>query len=174
MRFFEGGPAIPDSLLEQSDAGNVVFFCGAGISRYPEGQGPRMPSFIELAERLVEYSKAPPSSEIGKWLKKRKKDRNHMSMGIDKIFNKLKGRDFLGEEDVNKEVARILNSENVDEKELTRHKHISQISRNADGNPRIVTTNFDVLFERAVDNNNMKIYTPPINIDLSIDQFPRE
>ena len=95
-----------------------------------------------------------------------------MSMGIDKIFNKLKGRDFLGEEDVNKEVARILNSENVDEKELTRHKHISQISRNADGNPRIVTTNFDVLFERAVDNNNMKIYTPPINIDLSIDQFP--
>ena len=172
MRFFEDGPAIPDSLLVQSDAGNVVFFCGAGISRYPKGQTSRMPDFVKLAERLVEYSNAPPSSEIGKWLKERKENRNHMSMDLDKIFSKLKDNDFLGNKEVNKQVAIILNSENVDEKELTRHRHISQISRNADGNPRIVTTNFDVLFERAIDDKVMKIYIPPINIDLSRNPLP--
>lgn len=172
MRFFEDGPAIPDTLLVQSDAGNVVFFCGAGISRYPEGQGPRMPCFVELAECLVEYSKASPSSEIGRWLVERKRDKNHVSMDLDKIFNKLKDRDFLGKEDVNKEVARILNSEDVNKKELTRHKHISQISRDANGNPRVVTTNFDVLFERAVEDKDMKVHIPPINIDLSRIQLP--
>ena len=33
MRFIEHGPDIPDELLFAQDEGNVVFFCGAGVSR---------------------------------------------------------------------------------------------------------------------------------------------
>ena len=40
MRFRADGPAIPDILLDERDAGNVVFLCGAGVSM-PAG----MPSF---------------------------------------------------------------------------------------------------------------------------------
>src|SRR5215472_7034479 len=32
MRFLATGPNFPDDLLEARDAGNVVFFCGAGLS----------------------------------------------------------------------------------------------------------------------------------------------
>lgn len=32
MRFFEDGPDIPDQLIEARENGEVVFFCGAGIS----------------------------------------------------------------------------------------------------------------------------------------------
>src|SRR2546426_11800874 len=46
MRFHADGPSIPSELLEARDRGNVVFFCGAGVSR-PAG----LPSFPELARR---------------------------------------------------------------------------------------------------------------------------
>jgi hypothetical protein len=48
MRFRADGPSIPDELLEQRDRGNVVFFCGAGISK-PAG----LPGFAELAKRVM-------------------------------------------------------------------------------------------------------------------------
>ena len=49
MRFFADGPSIPEALLEDRDNGNVVFFCGAGISR-PAG----LPGFADLAEQVVQ------------------------------------------------------------------------------------------------------------------------
>ena len=48
MRFLADGPSIPVELLEQRDRGNVVFFCGAGVSR-PAG----LPSFSGLAKRVM-------------------------------------------------------------------------------------------------------------------------
>ncbi len=41
MRLVPFGPDFPNELLEERDAGNVVFFCGAGISR-PAG----LPGFV--------------------------------------------------------------------------------------------------------------------------------
>ena len=37
MRFVENGPTIPDRLLRARDEGQVVFFCGAGVSRARAG-----------------------------------------------------------------------------------------------------------------------------------------
>ena len=48
MHFLADGPSIPVELLEQRDRGNVVFFCGAGVSR-PAG----LPSFSGLAKRVM-------------------------------------------------------------------------------------------------------------------------
>lgn len=33
MRFLADGPVIPSHLLTQRNEGNVIFFCGAGVSR---------------------------------------------------------------------------------------------------------------------------------------------
>ena len=35
LRFRESGPAIPDELLVARDEGQVLFFCGAGVSSDP-------------------------------------------------------------------------------------------------------------------------------------------
>lgn len=48
MRFAAQGPDIPLELLEARDRGEVVFFCGAGVSM-PAG----LPSFRDLARNVV-------------------------------------------------------------------------------------------------------------------------
>lgn len=48
MKFLAAGPNFPDELLEARDTGNVVFFCGAGISR-PAG----LPGFFDLASQAI-------------------------------------------------------------------------------------------------------------------------
>ena len=48
MRFLPDGSNLPDELLEERDNGNVVFLCGAGVSR-PAG----MPDFPGLARDVV-------------------------------------------------------------------------------------------------------------------------
>ena len=49
MRFFEDGPDIPDALIEARELGEVVFFCGAGVSA-PAG----LPDFGGLADTLLD------------------------------------------------------------------------------------------------------------------------
>ena len=50
MRFTENGPIIPDDLLVARDAGDVVFFCGSGVSTaaYPE-----LPGFVTLSDTVL-------------------------------------------------------------------------------------------------------------------------
>ncbi|WP_216655522.1 hypothetical protein [Vibrio sp. Vb339] len=47
MQFIKDGPDIPDALLQAHEEGNVVFFCGAGIS-YPAG----LPGFKGLVDKI--------------------------------------------------------------------------------------------------------------------------
>ena len=169
MRFFEDGPAIPDSLLVQSDVGKVVFFCGAGISCYPEEKGQSMPTFVELTEHVFEYLSPPLNSKMGKWIEKRQNREDTSSISLGDVFDELKDPKLFGEEIVNNAVADILNSKKMKGQDLTQHRHIAQISRTQNGRPRVVTTNFDVLFEKAVKKRKMKIHLPPIKMDLSSD-----
>jgi hypothetical protein len=57
MRFIAAGPNFPDDLLEARDAGNVVFFCGAGLS------SPALPGFSGLAEQVISEFGPPPGSD---------------------------------------------------------------------------------------------------------------
>lgn len=50
MRFIADGPSIPDELLVARDEGNVIFFCGAGVSRARAG----LDGFFGLAEKVAE------------------------------------------------------------------------------------------------------------------------
>jgi hypothetical protein len=57
VRFLSSGPNFPDDLLEARDAGNVVFFCGAGLS------SPALPGFAGLTEQVLSEFGPPPGSD---------------------------------------------------------------------------------------------------------------
>lgn len=50
MRFIPGGPDIPEELIIARDKGDVVFFCGAGVSQ----QSARLPNFNGLAQQAID------------------------------------------------------------------------------------------------------------------------
>lgn len=50
MRFTADGPSVPDDLLVARDAGNVIFFCGAGVSQHEA----KLPNFERLARSIIE------------------------------------------------------------------------------------------------------------------------
>ena len=62
MRFIEHGPDIPDELLFAQDEGNVVFFCGAGVSRAYAN----LPDFSWLAQQVIEDLGATEESKAKK------------------------------------------------------------------------------------------------------------
>ena len=58
MQFVKEGPDIPERLLEAHEEGEVVFFCGAGIS-YPAG----LPGFKGLVDELYDRLAPVPDAE---------------------------------------------------------------------------------------------------------------
>lgn len=50
MRFLEHGPDIPDELLVARDEGNVLFFCGAGVSL----ANAKLADFLTLAKNVID------------------------------------------------------------------------------------------------------------------------
>ena len=83
MRFFADGPSIPDDLLEERDNGNVVFFCGAGVSQ-PAG----LPDFLALAKQVIQQLGTPKDDEIRKLLSLTESDPD-FGPQLDRIFNLL-------------------------------------------------------------------------------------
>jgi hypothetical protein len=83
MRFLADGPNIPEELLESRDNGNVVFFCGAGISR-PAG----LPGFADLAEQVVNKLGAPPDSKVRTMLARARQEPDGV-LPLDQIFSVL-------------------------------------------------------------------------------------
>jgi hypothetical protein len=148
MRFLADGPVIPDELIEQRNLGNVIFFCGAGISR-PAG----LPDFGGLTEQTIELLNARQAREAF--------DRKE---SFDRVFNSLI-REFGRSEIDDKIFTALKTPKNVD---LVCHRTIIDLSRGSAGQPQIVTTNFDLLFERA--DRTLKRIVPPALPDLTLGQ----
>lgn len=148
MRFVENGPDISDVLLASRDAGRVVLFCGAGLSR-PAG----LPDFkgltIDLLNRLGAVE-SRASFDAGD--------------SLDRVFSAMV-KEFGGAA-VDREVTEALRTPK--RPELRYHRIAMDLSRNLDGEPQVVTTNFDLLFERA--QRGVQIYVPPVLPDLALSQ----
>lgn len=158
MRFFANGPSIPDSLLEARDRGDVVFLCGAGVSQ-PAG----LPSFVELARRIVDSLGAPDNAASRTMLGRAQQD-PEFGPSVDQIFSALQ-REY-GAARIEQEVSRHLatpTNANVEP-----HRVILRLSRSAIGTPQVVTTNFDLLFERTGQFKERHI--PPALPDLASGQ----
>ena len=159
MRFKADGPAIPDILLEERDAGNVVFLCGAGVSM-PAG----MPSFLKLAEYVANELKAPSASEVRRALQTYDAEETPGAgwhrPSLDLIFQMLY-EDYRPEQ-----VAKIV-WRKLSEPPKTQQHHdiVARLSANVEGHAQIVTTNFDRLFETVV-GKEVPRYEAPIFPDL--------
>ena len=161
MRFKADGPAIPDVLLEERDAGNVVFLCGAGVS-IPAG----LPSFVELTRHVIDEVDPAQDSEIrrafGPWIDKNPTVPGGLRPGLDQLFQ------LLNREYGRERIARIVweRLATVEPAGTREHDIVARISANAEGQPQIVTTNFDRLFESALAERATPIYKPPMYPDL--------
>mgnify|MGYP003631760665 FL=1 len=152
MRFIQSGPDIPDELLFAQDEGNVVFFCGAGVSRAYAN----LPDFSRLAQQVIDDLGATEESKAKRLFAKYEqlnKDQDTRGLiSADHIFSALI-RSF-DRQDINQSVAKLLNPPtNTD---LTAHKIILDLVRLQSGHMRLITTNFDLLFEQA---SSKKIHT---------------
>ncbi|MDE2760608.1 MAG: SIR2 family protein [Paracoccaceae bacterium] len=159
MRFYEDGPALPDTLLDGRDEGRVVFLCGAGVS-IPSG----LPSFIELTKHVIEYFHPPDHSDIKKAFKPWLDQSTGFKKSLDEIYSLL--HEEYGRDEVNSLITKkILESENENNIGIE-HDLIKRISSDKDGAPQIVTTNIDRLFEKNL-KGDIPIYEPPKLPDLA-------
>lgn len=157
MRFFENGPSIPLDLLSARDRGGVIFLCGAGISK-PAG----LPDFKELTEKLITKLGVPKDSKSRKFFEKIVAEENfYFDLPLDRVLAELKHE--YGTIQVESKTAELL--EIADNTDTTYHEVILRLSTNAAKEPKIITTNFDLLFEKA--RPNLTRHTAPVLPDLS-------
>ncbi len=107
----------------------VIFFCGAGVSM-PAG----LDSFWALTNRIIDTLSATKA-------RKALADKE----SFDRVFNVLV-REF-GRAEIDSQIYTALGVGKP--RTLKHHRDILALSRGASGNPQIVTTNFDRLFEQA-------------------------
>jgi len=145
MRFLPGGPWIPDTLLSARDAGEVLFFCGAGVSRAKAG----LPDFMTLASQVADALGSAQQGDVRRLLRAAVPSADGTkpvaSAAIDRIFTLLQ-REF-DVADVRRVVAERLST--PADCDLAPHRTLLKLSQVRAGQPRLVTTNFDLLFERA-------------------------
>ena len=145
MRFSEDGPAIPDELLQARDEGRVVFFCGAGVSQAKAG----LPGFFGLAEKVMETLGVQADSPARKLLDEARNVETQIGVAgvipADRIFGLLE-RDFSTDA-IEAAVASVLQPN--DKPDLTAHRTILDLATTREGLVRIVTTNFDRLFDNC-------------------------
>ena len=159
MRFTSDGPNIPDLLLERRDAGRVVFLCGAGVSL-----NSGLPTFYILTKRVVDFFDPSAESDImvafQPWIDGAK----GALTPLDQIFHLLQ-REY-GREEVNALVAKILRESTVGHNVGHDHRTVSRISSDQAGQPQVVTTNFDTLFEGLGEKGTARYYVPPALPDI--------
>lgn len=145
MRFIENGPILPDELLNAQDEGRVVFFCGAGVSMADA----QLPSFTKLASDVLKQLGETEDGLAKKlFLASQEIEKKYNLRGFfsaDQIFGKL-ARSFNSKE-IDRAVAECLKSS--PKADLYAHKSILKLARLSEGQTRLITTNFDLLFEKA-------------------------
>jgi SIR2-like domain len=155
MRFLAGGPSVPDELLVARDEGRVIFFCGAGVSRARVG----LAGFFGLAQQVLDALEANLETPTRKVL--RAAQRIETESGVsglvsaDRIFGLLE-RDFETRI-IQEAVANALKPH--PSADLSAHRIVLDLARGLDGKVRLVTTNFDLLFESA--DPALKSSSPP-------------
>ncbi|MCL7750704.1 SIR2 family protein [Guyparkeria hydrothermalis] len=135
MQFVPNGPDVPDLLLEAHEEGRVVFFCGAGVS-YPAG----LPGFQGLVDGLYE--------RLGTTLEPAEQkpfEHHQYDVVLDQLERRLPGQRL----DLRKALAKILQPDLDRDGALDTHAALLRLGRSRDGALRLVTTNFDRLFEHA-------------------------
>ena len=143
MQFVNGGPDVPEGLLQAHEDARVVFFCGAGIS-YPAG----LPSFETLVKKLYSELGLVPDAIQQAAIKARQHD---TAVGLAETSH------IGGRRAVREAIARILEPKTLKPAATATHDALLTLSKCHKGRTRLVTTNFDRLFERVIDENGHSV-----------------
>ncbi|MFG8005027.1 anti-phage defense-associated sirtuin Dsr1 [Pseudomonas aeruginosa] len=136
MQFVRQGPDIPERLLQAHEDGRVVFFCGAGIS-YPA----RLPGFAGLVTKVYEALGATPNAVQQAAIK---------AGQFDTAIGLLEADIVGGRETVRRALAGILTPDLSAPNATATHEALLTLSKCRNGNSRLITTNFDRLFEEVI------------------------
>ncbi len=150
MQFIKNGPDVPERLIQAHEDGRVVLFCGAGIS-YSAG----LPSFAGLVKKIYDRLNFTPGA-IHQTVIRAKQ--------FDTAIGLLESQIVGGRETVREALADIL-VPNIDAPNaITTHEALLTLSLNRDGRTRLVTTNFDRLFEEVIVNRKLELscYQAPL------------
>jgi hypothetical protein len=152
MQFITNGPDIPDALLQAHEEGRVVFFCGAGISD-PAG----LPGFKGLVDAIYRLLGTVPDD-----IEQNTYSRGQFDAALDLLERRLPGqRHGLA---MRKALAKALQPKLRRKGATDTHAALLQLARNREGALRLVTTNFDRVFEQVAKRNKQPIngFTAPM------------
>jgi hypothetical protein len=150
MQFVVDGPDIADALLLAHEEGRAVFFCGAGIS-YPAG----LPGFKGLVDdiyRLVGTTRTAIEQDAYA--------RNQFDATLDLLERRLPGQRLAVRSVLMKALQPKLRRNGATDT----HTALLQLARNREGALRLVTTNFDRIFEKVAKRTKQSIngYAAPM------------
>jgi NAD-dependent SIR2 family protein deacetylase len=162
MRFLANGPDIPDELIRAQLSGEVLFVVGAGVSRRVG-----LPLFDGLT-RLVYESIGQAAPNMPNTLADIAEKEAWGLDQWDRILGLLEKRIVYASPNlpelanpIRASVAEILRPKS---RNLNPYKDILAISMDGMGRSRVVTTNFDTLFERAA--RRLGTSKPAVSQDL--------
>ena len=142
MQFVKNGPDVPERLLQAHEDGRVVFFCGAGIS-YPAG----LPTFAGLVKKLYAAMGIDPNPVQATAIKASQYD---IAVGL------LEADVVGGRQTVRKALAHILTaspSALAIPNATATHRALLTLGKTREGQSRLITTNFDRLFEEVIEKS---------------------
>jgi hypothetical protein len=135
MQFVPNGPDIPEAVLEAHEEGRVIFFCGAGIS-YPAD----LPGFKGLVDQIYQIVGTVKSDA-----EQEAYERKQYDATLDLLERRLPGQRMA----VRTALASALQP-NLRRRGATKtHDALLHLGRSPEGALRLVTTNFDRIFERV-------------------------
>ena len=145
MQFVKEGPDIPERLLEAHEDGHVVFFCGAGIS-YPAG----LPGFEGLVKKLYARLAVIPDAEQRAAIKAKQ---------FDTAVALLEEKHVGGRKQVREALSKILRPKRTDSKATATHRALLTLSETREDRRRLITTNFDRLFQKVIRRDKVRVAT---------------
>ncbi|NMQ28689.1 hypothetical protein E4Q23_13530 [Candidatus Accumulibacter phosphatis] len=136
MQFVKHGPHVPEQLLQAHEKGRVVFFCGAGIS-YPAG----LPGFRGLVDEIY--------ADLGTQ-RNAVEEQAYSRQQYDATLDLLERRTPGQRRAVRTALMKVLQPKLRRKGAMDNHRSLIQLARDRDNALRLVTTNFDRIFEGLI------------------------
>jgi len=147
MKIADDTADLPSELITEQERGGVVFLCGAGVS-----QRVGLPSFDKLTRRIYErlnevWEPHPAEADA---MERSAGQAKALDRALFALAKRRGGHDPAARARIEREIVAAVEAELAPpETDLTAHRDIARLSRDAEMRSRVVTTNFDTLFERA-------------------------
>lgn len=148
MQFCKDGPDIPDNLLWDRDDRKVVFVCGAGVS---VGKA-KLPDFSKLADQVMDELLVIENNESRKILNYIRTSEHPELLSVDQVFGQLQ-QDY-SDDDIIAAVSKQLYAPSSTD--ISYHEIICDLAKTKEKEIRLITTNFDDLFSRAIKSLDIK------------------